>query len=392
MQIACFHIDGFPSWVRAQRTAGRARNPRVAVHYNRRIICRSAALQSAGLAIGEEIERARSLFPDAAFHPSDPDMEEAVWETVLHMLADAGPHLLSLRPGWALLQPYDMMALERIATTLGGSLGVGPRRFIAMLAALEGEAGRSVRVGERDAGSFLERTSVGRLERFGIDAETIERLELFGLVTLGRLSGLKRRHLQAQFGRAGSTIHDLLHPAGDDPAIPLFQPPPTLSATYDLEEPSVEPGELLPVLEHLVQEVTLRLGGLRAHLLTLRLAGRGARGGGLLRRVLKRPAAAIRPIRAAAIRLLEQMLAPDDPIDAMTVELGGLLRPEIVQESLFDERPLIYETVRLIHRRYPGRLLRATIIDPHSYIPEDGIRLEPYPEMPPEKKKRRGKR
>jgi hypothetical protein len=309
------------------------------------------------------------------------------------MLADTGPHLLSLRPGWALLEPYDMTALGRTAATLGGALGVGPRRFIAMLAALEAEAGGSVGVDERDVGSFLERTSVRRLAAFGIETETIERLELFGLLTLGRLSGLKRRQLQAQFGRSGSAIHDLLHPTVDDPSIPLFQPPPTLSATYDLEEPSVEPGDLLPVLEHLVHEVTLRLGGLRAHLLTLRLAGRGPGGGGLLRRVLKRPAAAIRPIRAAAVRLLEQMLAPDNPIDAMTVELGGLLRPEVVQESLFDERPLIYETVRLIHRRFPGRLLRATIIDPHSYIPEDGIRLEPYPEIPPEKKKkRRGRR
>jgi nucleotidyltransferase/DNA polymerase involved in DNA repair len=285
------------------------------------------------------------------------------------------------------MHPWDEETLESLARSLAGRVGVAPRRFSARMGALQAGIGSVRHVQPEGVRAFLEKTSVRNLKEVGFELDLIERLELFGLYTLGRVARLESRHLKAQFGETGERLHRLLHPEEEEPPIPLFQPPPSVSADYDFEFPSAEPAELLPVLDHLLEEAIVRLGERRAQLLTIRLQGSGEDGVRLMRRVLKSPTARFAHLRVIAGRLLDDMVDGEAPVDTMTLELGGLARPGVMQGGLFSDRPAVYESVRALHQRFPGRIFRAVITDAEAYLPEDGVKLEPYPVEPGRRRK-----
>jgi hypothetical protein len=387
MEVACFHIPQFPAWVRGRLAP---RQDLIGVHAGERIIARSPALAALGLRIGERIDRARLLFRQAAFFQHDPHLDQAMWEDVLAALNTTTPNILPLQPGWACAEPWDREGLATVAGALRGSIGIASRRFAAMVAALKGEPGSVLEIPAPAELAFLDDTPVAILESFGFPPETVERLGLFGLVTLGRVRALSRRHLRGQFGPSGGELFDLLHPDESDLSIPLYQPPPSIEVGYHFERAGLEPAELLPVLRHLVCQGTAELGGLHAQRIRLRLDGEG---GGMRTssRVLNAPTSQPRRMLTAAETMLRGMLRRDAPVgvETMIVELSGLVQPPVVQQDLFTSRPELYEAVKQIHRRWPGVLFRAVVADPEAYIPEEGIRLEPYPDAPPPKPKRR---
>lgn len=389
--VSCLYVADFPAWVRGRLVPERTD---IAIHDRGRIVAATASLRAAGLRIGDALERAKSLFHSAQFFPYDPRRDAAVWEDVLLTVADTTPRMVSLQPGWALAEPYDAAGFAMLTRMLGAQAGTASRRVWAMLAALDAAPGTVRRVDEESADEFLRTIPVGYLDGLGYNDELLERLCLFGLRTIANVRMLTRRHLVAQFGAIGASLFDLLHPKGAEAVVPLFQPPPSVAASYDFDEPALEPAEILPVLDDLVEEVARRLDGRTASLLTLRLRDRSPEGLRLERRVLKSPASRLAHLRVIARLMLEGMLTADRPLTSIAVELGGLAVPHAVQQNLFDERPAIYETVRTLHRRFPGRVVRAVVDDPHARLPERGIRYEPYPAEPypvepPPKKRRR---
>jgi hypothetical protein len=373
--IACLHIADFPAWVRSQMAPG---EPYIAVHADGRIIARTHDLRADGLRIGETLERAQSLFPHGNYYKHDPALDGAIWEDVLYLIADVAPQLDALAPGVAVATPWDEAAFLELARTLEARVGFAPRRFVARIAALQAEPGGVRRVEAATTRPFLEKATVRHLRELGVELDLIERLELFGLYTVSRVMRLERRHLEAQIGGPGVELFRLLHPEGEEPAVPMFQPPPSVSATFDYDMAVSEPGELLPVLDLLVEQAIDQLRGLRAQLLTLRLHGEGEDGVRLMRRVLKAPTARGAHLRVIARRILDEML-DGEAIDAITLELGGLVQPEASQGGLFADRPAVYDSVRALHQRFPGRVFRAIIVDAEAYLPENGVRLEPYP-------------
>ncbi len=455
---AGFHIPRFSAWVRQQLAPGEAE---IAIHRNDRIVCCSALLERAGLRVGESLERARSLFPNAAFHREDRELDAAIWEELLVLLNSTTPNVLSLRPGWALLSPYDLEGLERLNRSLQARTGIATDRFTAMLAALGAHSGEVVRVDRDAAERFVATTPVKRLAGLGIEVELIERLELFGLRTVGAVSRLSRRQLRAQFGPDGSALHEMLHPEGPDAPVPVFQPPQNVLVRHRFEDRVREPGEILPVLELLVDEAMQDLGYRVAQVVTVkvrkcRLGARAQRseheaqrseheaqdsraqfdtapptappleraareeeaGVGFkerptpplrsapesagspgperrveessvlrARRVLK-VATSRRGHIAAIARIVLERLIDGGEIEELVLELGGLRQPETVQTDLFAERPAVFDAVARIHRRFPGVLVRATVVDADAPLPEEGILIEPFPDEP----ERRGKR
>ena len=375
MDIACFYLADFPAWVRSQLAPG---EPYIAVHADGRIIARTHDLRIDGLRIGETLDRAQSLFPHGNYYKHEPALDGAIWEDVLYLIADIAPQLEAATPGWAFATPWDEAAFLELGRTLGARIGIAPRRYVARMAALQAEPGGVRRVEKATVRTFLEKATVRHLRELGVELELIERLELFGLYTVGRAARLERRHLEAQFGEEGAALYRLLHPEGEEPAVPMFKPPPSVSAAFDFEYPVSEPGDLLPVLDLLVTQVVDQIPALRAQLLTLRLHGEGETGVRLMRRVLKAPTARAEHLRVIARRLLDEML-DGESVDAITLELGGLVSPEAAQGGLFSDRPAVYDSVRALHQRFPGRVFRAVITDAEAYLPEEGVRLEPYP-------------
>jgi hypothetical protein len=376
--VACLFIPEYPFWVCRQIHPGESM---LVLHDGVRVLAVSEPLRAAGLQPGQSLDRASVLVPDALYSLRDSGIEEAMWEDLLYLLHDLSPRLLPLRPGTALLEPWDRAGLRQMARSLQARAGIGQRRFLAMLAAVQAPDTALSEVTPELTRRLYDRSPIVVLGEFGFDEEIIERLRLFGLATLGRLCELTRRHLEAQFGQEGRRLFELLHGGEEEPPVPEFIAPPSVSVSYDFEYPAIEPGEIHPVLDLLIAQAIEKLAGRRARMMTIRLAVRGRDGGlRMLRRLLKEPVSGRLPLRVVAETLLRPLLGDAVEIDRIAVELGALVEPRVEQGGLFAERPAVFDAVRTIHHRFPGTLVRAVVDDPDPVRPEEGIRYEPYPD------------
>lgn len=380
MNVAALHIPDYPAWVRRWLVPS---DRLVGVFADGRIISACAELRAQGVAVGDTVARAQALLPDAVLHEHDPHLDAAVWDDVLAVLFDVSPHLRPVRHGIATLAPFDLDALVALNRTLGGMLGLGRTPLVATLAAGHAEPGAVRTIAADEERGFFARASVRHLRAFEFEQEMIERLEMFGLVTVARVAALTCRHLTAQFGPSGRALFDLLHDHESAPPVPLYQPPPVISTSYAFEAPACEPRELIPALDALVTEAAERLGTLGAGMLTLRLDGGRGESTRTARRALKAATADARHLRTVATTLLGTLLRRRADVQTMTVRLGTLVERRGVQGALFDPRPALADVVRAVHRRFPGRLVRAAAVDLDAYLPEHATRFEPYPVLIP---------
>ncbi len=370
--IASFRLPQYPAWVREESVV--PRGTPIIVHAQGRVVAGSIPLLHAqGISIGERVERARVLAPHAEFHLRDEALETAHWENVLSLLTDTSPYLLSLRPGWGLIGVVLRERIMLLARSLRAALGIAPNRLAAMIASLQAAPSEVVEVDQRDVARFIARASVHHLVDLDVDQEIVERLRLFGFGTLGDVAGLTRRHLVAQFGKEGKDLFELLHQKEEQP-IPVFVPPPVVTARQEIDPPSVEPGDLTPALQELMRMTVKELDPLLAHRVTLRLDGPHPESPRVARRILKAPTSQNRMIAAAADALLRSLLRHDLMTATMTLELGGLSQPTAIQGDLFRERLDLRETVRFLQTRFPGVLYRVALVDRDAILAEESYR------------------
>lgn len=329
--IASVFVRSFPLWIRGQLDPAESS---IAIHQEGRIVACSPALLDAGMQPGDDLDGARIAYPQAVFVPRDPLIEAAMWEDILYLLHEISPRLLSLRSGWVLLERFDAEKLRRITRALQVRACISTRRFAAMLGALHAEEGEMGELTPAGAKKLLDESPSRLLNTFGFDAELIERLGLIGHTTIGHLWRLTGRYLNERFGAEGERLFRLLHHEEEQP-LPEFQPPPSVAVSYDFDAPVADPIGLLPALDHLVHRAVGELGGLRAQLLSIRFDGWHGEAR-VSRRVLKEPIDRPYPLSIAAEAILRAMQQGDIPIGRMTIELGGLSRPEGIQGMFFD--------------------------------------------------------
>jgi nucleotidyltransferase/DNA polymerase involved in DNA repair len=351
--IACICLTAFPLWVRRQLASD---DRPIIVHEEGRVIAASRELRSRGLRFGESPERARLLLPEAVLHQRDRLVEEAMWEDLLYLLHELSPRLLSLRPGCALLEPSDRERLRRLTRVLQARTAITARRITSMLAALGGASGETLELTPAGARKMLDDSSVHLLAELGFGTAMIEELVRFGMETLGPVWKLTSVHLERRFGPEGERLFRLLHPEGEEQQVPEFHPPAAVVVACDCDYPVADPAELLPALDHLVHRGIGELAGRRTQLLTLRLYG-GYCASRVSRRVLKGPLSRPYPIYVAAEAMLRAMTTERVPVERLTLELGGLSHPDEMFLGPLQERPMVYETVRPLHQRFPGLLM-----------------------------------
>lgn len=380
MLPAFFHLPDFPAWAFARQEG--LDGPLVVVE-RERVVAASAAARRRGVQPGFALERARALAPQAQVRVRDRGLEEAIWEEVLAELSGHTPYLEPVVPGEAFGQA-PATTWRALAERLGARVGLGPERATARLAAHRIAPGHVLVIDEARRDAFLARYGVEALTSLdhrpgagrGFSEDLVERLRLFGYPTLGAVRSLTRRQLDAQFGEEGVRLHDLLHP-GEEPPVPLYQAPPSLTAAVEFEVPCGEPGELLPALAPLAEEVARELRQVVARRVTVRVEAYG----GLRRsatRVLFEAAADWRRVLSAARPLLLDVLGAGTEVDRLALELGALRPAARGQGALFAERPSPYMAARGVHRRFPGAIRRAVVV--YAQFPEDRVQFEPFVE------------
>lgn len=362
---SCLYIPHFPAWV-VERTLEKRRP--VVVVASGRVVAASARLRRHGVEAGISAERAETLVPDALIQQREAALEEAAREEVLYRLHAITPFIEPAAPDVVYFRGADEEQLRSFVREMGVRAGTAPHRPTALLAALRTATGSMLPIPPRRLQGFLQRFPLQLLTELGFDTDFLKRLALFGLSSPSDMLHLTRRHLEVQFGDDGVRLYEMLHPS-EEPPIPLFRPPPVIRVAFDFEPAVEEPGELLPVLRHLVEEAVQKLGTMHCRRLRLFLHEKDVVREGC--RLLPESTSAAKTIFNLSKLLLESLLEEKRRIDVLDLELGALHYADSTQTSLFLERPSIYRAVKAINRRFPGAIKQATIRD-GGVFPEDG--------------------
>lgn len=355
----------------------------IAVYHAGRIIARSRLLRQAGMLLGDPLDRARALYPDASFFERDVPFEQASWEGVLRRINEITPRLQSLEPGVAFFKPYDFSEVRLLAGQLAAQVGLASNKGIARIAALRSAPGAVLQIRTDAVQRFLSCTSPSVLAELGFEEELISRLDLFGLTTLDRVAALSRRHLRVQFGEAGLDLFALLHPSPESTCVPVYVPPATITETFAFDSAPSDLPSLASLLDAMVRRAVVRLGRFSCNCIMLRLQPvESADGCRLAQRVFKNPTADPHVITRAAGYLLKGALADPFELSSVSLSLAGLENPSHAQGALFFERQPLRAAIERLDQRFPGAIRRALLVCPGAPFPEDSVRLIPFLESP----------
>jgi nucleotidyltransferase/DNA polymerase involved in DNA repair len=369
--LACAWIADLPSWA-LQRLEPKLRDQPVVVLEGRRAVGVCERARRAGVKRGDAVDRVRTLCPDAAIAQLEPSALSAAWDAALEAMHRVTPWIDPVRPGVAYLAGITALDAEALSSDLGVRVGVAGARGSALLAAL---AARGARVVKDDA-AFLSRVPVYLLRGAGISGEVVQRLELFGLKTLGDiLLRVTARQLEAQFGKDGTLLWSFVT-GGDAKPVPIYTPLSSLQSSWTFDPLALEPHDWTAVLEHLVSSVADRLGSKVAGTVTVTLGT--ALGESSARQVLKWYTADQKTLLNAAHRLVLEA-HPGLEFERVTLALSDLLTPTPYQASLFGqlERPPVREAIKVVHQHYPDRIGRLEIVRPNAPLKERRFRFKP---------------
>jgi impB/mucB/samB family len=378
--IAALWLADPASWA-AQRLDPKLLGRAVIVIEGPRVVGANTLARKAGVRLLEPVGKARGLCPEAAFVPFEPALVKAAWDLTVSSAYGLTPYLEPIRQGLLLLGGITALEAEALGAEQHARVGLAGSRGAAILAALATGDGHARAVG--DEIHFLEQVPVYLLRGAGIPLEVIERLELFGLRTLGEIKArVTLKQLAAQFGEVAAKLWSLATGLDTRP-IAAYAPPAELTAHFEFEVPALEPCEWMPGFELAVHRAVTQLGsGLN---LMDRLAGtvtvgvNTALGFSSAQRVLKDFTRDEKTIRTTAHQALQIALQPGLEVLTVRVVLGDLLRPKPIQDSLFAilERADVREAVRKVHHRFPDRIGKLELHRPHAPLPEQRFRFSP---------------
>jgi hypothetical protein len=387
MLIGCLHYKDFSAFALTYQSG---KPSPLAVVASGRVVAVTPSAAKSGIQHGMQADRAACLLPELRLFPRNRAMEETVWEDLLQQLYGLTPFLESPAPGTAYIRAEDDVNLSGFVAWSRGRGGIAPARSYALLASIRAGEGRTVVVKPDQVEAFLERFPTSRLAELGFSEEIVEDLKLFGLSNLLAVyNRLTRKHLKSRFSDEGDRLYAMLHPS-EEPNISWYQPPPTVGTSWDFDAPVSEPGELLPLLEHLAITGAQKLEPYVSHRIRLTVQIRGGRRR-FATRILPEATGDSRRIVQTVKTLLVQCMESGLEIMEVSLELGSLSLPAFRQQTLFKDRPSIFAAVKAVHRKYPGALLRA-VPDQHVVFSEDYDVFEPFPETPPAGRTKTGKK
>ncbi len=377
----------------------------------------SPAAKRLGVHRDQPLGSAHNLVPEAVFLPVDLPAYRTVFERALETLAAFTPSIEGeIEPtgptfGQAFLGIEGLGRLwgdeprlaarvvDSVASILPGSprTGIGNTRFGAQVAAVVGAAvarGRGSASSAGGGGHFtFEAIPVGgaaveaewlaplSIQLLPADAETRDRLRLFGLTRIGEFAALPRSAVLARFGAAGGDLHDLARGLDGRPLRPR-RPIERLRAEAELEPPVGEIEPLRFVLHHLCgtlcEQLSARGAGASRASLVLTLE----------RGVLRTYDQAL-PEPVAVPDLLERLLLarleadpPTSPVERLALELDGtapaagqqlgLFTPQLARQARLD-----WQLASLVIRFGAGRILQAHVLDSEAGVSEERFAWRP---------------
>jgi DNA polymerase-4/protein ImuB len=347
---------------------------------------------AAGLHPGLPLREVPVLSPEAVVVQPDPVRVAAVLERVLAGLQRAAPvvesdgerFFLDLR-GLRALYGGDLARLERalrgaVPPLLRPRVGVGAGKFAAGVAAREAPPA-GLRVVPRDeTAAFLRPLPAGYLP---LPPDALERLERFGLPTIGSLADLPFGAVQAQFGPAGARAWRLAHGHDDEPVVPARHAQ-TVEAGLRLDDPLASTDGLLAAVRQLVARVVGEPAFRGRSARGVHLRALLADGTSWEKRVTFKEPLSDREVvfRALKVKLELPDGLPAAAVDELSLALTELGRETGRQGRLFVDQARQLEWVDQVVGQMRARygedtLFRAVPVEPWSRIPERRWALVP---------------
>jgi DNA polymerase-4 len=394
--IACIQIPYFAVAVERNGNATLSDRPVIVSQYTGRTGKVYAACQQttqSGVYPGMTLSRARGLCPSAYTIPAMPTTYQEALDYLLTLLLEYGNRLEEgpLTDGQVATIYLDMGRLQaaegldlaqQVIQALQGQarldarIGLATGRFPAYVQAVLLEASGVALVHPGSEADFLAPFPVALLP---LDKESLRRLHLLGIETLGQYASLPGAAVLAQFGRPGKQAHQLAL-GRDDRRIPRYTHPRTERITHHFDDAVSNRLLLNGVLSHMVEELGCRLqrGGLSCGEITLTIhLDDGTVSENQTR--LSQPTGETGRISREVMRLLDQA-ALQSPVLSVAIRLVNLAVMTPIQLDLFGhqtgQRDWRQGLGNLIARYGDNCFYQPVLNGYHSYLPERRFRLE----------------
>ncbi len=230
MAVACLLVPRFPLACELVERPDLRERPAVVTRPDGPLVwAASPAAERSGVVAGQRLREALVRCPLLAVIEARPARYQAVVEAILDALERVAP---AVEPGPQGTAYADLRGLggcygspEALAAALLGAaprelgprLGIAPSKFAALVAAHHAMPAETCVLNEEAVAPFLVRQPVELLQ---LPAETLRRLRLLGIETLGRLAALPRSAVAAQLGAEGGRAWDLARGEDREPLRP----------------------------------------------------------------------------------------------------------------------------------------------------------------------------
>lgn len=346
---------------------------------------------------GQTVREATALCPRITILEPHPAQNRRVADALRDAMASVSPIVEQPEPGavFADLQGLDLLypqpgdleraILQAAPPAPAARLGLANERFTAYVAARSAQPGAAQRVAPGQSAAFLAGKPIAWL---ALPPDDQERLQLFGIETIGALAALPRHAVAAQFGRAGEIAWQAA--TGADPT-PIAADPFVHTAVVEssrAEPPLVSQEAILHSTQQLLRRALRhpRASGRFVRRLRLRIVLEDDRlweRSQALREPMSDRDRLWLPIRSALARA--ELAAPVVEIE---LELGALTAESGRQPSLFRDaarrREQLNEMARHLQVQrdttWRGRspLSQIVELEPWSRIPERRYALIDY--------------
>lgn len=361
------------------------------IHQRGRIV---APLSYRGMTIG----RARALCPEAQVHVRQPVYEQHLWETILTQLWNYTPWLEPINRGLVRCRGLRRPDLHQWLQQYQGVLGVASRTPVAVLAAVlamhRGGVGQRHIVHPEDEHRFLDELSVRLLDELSLphlSHALYDRLELFGLGTIGRLCTLSEQQLRVQFGTSGASLWQFckqLQQNWKDTTIGLYRPAPSLSTEASFADGTKEPAEIIHAVVNCIDHLLTTLNPISdqgrqrvLQQLDLMILDRRDTILNTQSRILAQATADRRRLHSQATAMVHQLLQLPKlrGIEVWTVRVRvGMISTQAVEQiPLFAPRTSVTALLEPLTIRFPAAMCTIDVRDPHAYVPEHFAHIRP---------------
>jgi DNA polymerase-4 len=233
----------------------------------------------------------------------------------------------------------QIQKLVHVELGLSSSIGIGPTRLLAKLAAELDKPGGLTTLTKADVHGRLRALPVGKL--YGIGPVAVERLRLLGVATLGQLQDVPLPVLEASFAKAAATLKQLALGGGDEPVRAGHAPPKQLGHEVTFSCDVTDEGALHACLLDLCDRsaTSLRGKGLCCRTVSVKLRDEHFHTFGA-QRTLQTPTSATGLIFQTASALLCELHSDGRPLRLIGVSLSGLCveAPQLAFEDSWRQR------------------------------------------------------